>query len=514
MTLSNEQLEKLSTLLMSADEKNAQVAFEIIKNNEFPESLISEIFAFFKTTNDKTLKNQAQLLLENHGSAELIETLKMRLPLKSGKSSMAATEKTIKKNIIQYTHNNELDGIKIAKALYKKMGVGATYLLSATPMAQRKEMLKTFISGTHFKLNNKALTQFPPELFNFPELTSIDLSQNKITSIPKNIEVFQSLKTLNLSQNKLKSIHKNFLKLENLRELNLSQNNFFRKFPDIIFKMPQLQKLNIDRVCGNYSLYQELPENIYNLKNLEEFQLVNSKVKFYSNYPSVGKVTGYPINLDPLIIAYDAYDQGDTSPLYYILKHGNEKRILDILNKYFDQTTQTMDLSSVHMEEIPKEIKQFKIKKLIMKDCGLGTYYGSYSHTTEILDRIKRRSLSKTAILNELIDLEFLDMSQNRLCEIADLSQMKKLKTLHLNRNSLGHFPLGLTGLHNLESLYMSNNYPVSTNKIVPKDFPNQIKQLSSLKKFQVSIQGMRNNKEYFMERLKTLLPHCDISIG
>ncbi len=229
MSFDQEQIKNLSILLMSADESNASIAFEIIENNEFPTVLLSELFAFFKTAEDKTLKKKAKILLEKYGSYELVEACKMRLPLSRGKSSIAATEKTIKKNIIQYTHNNELDGIKIAKALYQKNGVGATYLLTATPEDQRKEILKTFIRGTAFKLNGKALTQFPKELFDFPELTEIDLSENKITSIPKDIEVFQNLQKLNLSNNKLKSIHKNILKVKRLKNLNLSYNNFLKK---------------------------------------------------------------------------------------------------------------------------------------------------------------------------------------------------------------------------------------------------------------------------------------------
>lgn len=515
MSFDKEEIENLINLLMSTDESNAKLAFEIMNNKEFPvNSLLSEIFAFLKTTGDKSLKNKAKSLLEKHGSKELIEVMKMRLPLNSGKSSVAATEKTIKKNIIQYTHNNELDGILIAKALYKKSGLGVTYLLTATPEEQRKEILKTFINGTHFKLNNKALTQIPPELFDFPELTSIDLSHNKITSIPKEIQVFKNLNTLNLSHNKLKSIHKNFLALNKLINLNISYNQFFRKFPEIIFEIPQLKKLNIIQVCGNSCWYDELPKGILQLKNIEIFESEISNRPAYPNYPSIKKVTGSPIDMRPLEIAYSAYKQGDNNPIYYILKHGTETQILNILHQYYDATTQTMNLDSIHVEQLPQELKQFKIKKLSMRDCGLGTYYGNYSYNTEVIDRIKRRSLSRTAILNELTDLETLDLSKNHLCEIADLSKLKKLKTLNLSENKFRNFPLNLTTLRNLETLYMSHNYPTLSDRITLNDFPTELQQLTSLTLFQVSIQGMMNQQQYFMERIEKLLPHCKIIIG
>ena len=199
MAFDKAQLENLSNLLLSPEDVNTKVAFTILENQEFPLELITEVFAIFKITSNKEIKHKAKLLLETHGSQELIWAMAMRYPLKGGKSSVAATEKTIKKNIIQYTHNNELDGVKLAKAIYKKIGFGATYLLTATSQDQRKEILKTFITGTSFQLNNKALTRFPHEIFDFPELTHIDLSGNKITSIPKQIEVFKNLQVLNLN---------------------------------------------------------------------------------------------------------------------------------------------------------------------------------------------------------------------------------------------------------------------------------------------------------------------------
>lgn len=508
MTFTKEQIERLSDLLMSPEEINAKVAFEILDNNEFPSILLSELFAFYKTTEDKELKKHSQRILEQHGSNELIEAMKMRFPLKRGKS-MPATEKTIKKNIIQYTHNNELDGVKIAKALYKKMGVGATYLLTATPEQQRKEVLKTFINGTHFKLNDKALTKFPPELFEFPELTSIDLSNNKITSIPKNISVFTGLQKLNLSQNKLKSIHKNFKELDKLVELDLSKNDFFKKFPEIIFELPQLKKLNIIRLTS-YGLYRELPSGIYNLKNLEQLELSEINSPVYSNYPSIKKVVGSPIQLDPLSIANTAYDQGDESPTYYLLKNGTRDKKIEILNKYYNASTETMTLNSVHIEELPDELAEFKIKTLLLRGCGLGTYYGNYSHTAEILDRITRRSISRTKILNKLTDLEALDLSDNRLCDIADLSQLKNLKELYLSQNRFPYFPKGLTNLPNLETLNMIYNYPSGVD-VTPDSFPEEMRQLTSLKKFHIGISGMRDHKPYIMQKLQKLLPNCDI---
>ncbi len=514
MAFNPEQTENLINLLMNKDELNAKLAFEIIENNEFPTSLISELFAFFKTAEDKKLKQKAKTLLEKHSSPEVIDAMKQRYPLKGGKSSMAATEKTIKKNIIQYTHNNELDGIKIAKALFKKFGAGATYLLTATPVEQRKEILKTFINGTSFSLNNKALTQFPPELFEFPELTEIDLSGNKITSIPKNIGVFQNLKRLNLSSNKIKSIHKNILTLKELVELDVSKNDHTKEFPSILFKMTQLKKLNIIQVRNNWGRYGDMPEEIANLKNLEEFYSEISNRPQYANFPSFWKVTGNPIDMDPIAIAYQAYDQGDERPIYYIFQHGSGERIHEILKKYYDESTQTFDFTGIHVQHLPEVIKDYKVKKLIMKNCGIGWYAGSYGHTPEVINRINRRSISRTEILSELKDLESLDLTENNLHGIADLSSLTKLTDLNLNRNRFGQFPLSLTKLSNLKNLSMSGNYNNFMKPATPMNFPHEMVNLTSLETFRVRISGMHGNEPYFMERFKKLIPNCQVTIG
>lgn len=514
MAFKSEQTENLINLLMNKDELNAKLAFEIIENNEFPITLVSELFAFYKTAEDKTLKQKAKNLLEQHGSPEVIDAMNMRYPLKGGKSTVAATEKTIKKNIIQYTHNNELDGIKIAKALYKKIGAGATYLLTATPLDQRKEMLKTFINGTCFTLNNKALTQFPPELFEFPALTEIDLSENKITSIPKKINVFQNLQKLNLSQNKIKSIHKNILALKELVDLDVSKNDHTKSFPTILLELRQLKKLNIIQVRNNWGRYEDMPAEISNLTNLEELYSEISNRPQYANFPSFYKVTGNPINPDPLALAYLAYDQGDDRCIYYIFQHGSEERIRVILNKYYDPTNQTFDFTGIHIQTLPEVIKTFKVKKIIMKNCGIGWYAGSYGHTPEVISRIHRRSLSRTAIFNELTDLESLDLTENNLHEIADISSLKKLTELNLNRNRFGQFPLALTKLPNLKSLSMAGNYNNFMKPVTPTSFPYEMINLTYLETFRVSISGMRNNESYFMERFKKLIPNCTVTIG
>jgi len=510
MAFDKTQLENLSNLLLSPEDLNTQVAFTILENQEFPLELLTEVFAIYKITRNKKLKKQAKLLLETHGSQELKWAMTMRYPLKGGKTDMAATEKTIKKNIIQYTHNNELDGVKLAKSLYQKIGAGATYLLTATPQHQRKEILKTFITGTTFQLNNKALTKIPPELFDFPELTHINLSGNKITSIPKQIEVFKNLQVLNMSNNKLKSIHKNFLKLEKLESLDISENDFVKAFPEIIFEMTFLKKLNIIGL-RSYGIYrQELPESFFNMKNLEELKLSHGLGRTYPNYPEIEKVTGSPINLDPLEIAYNAYDQGDNHPISYILKYGTTGRIMEILNKFYDSVNQSITFNGIYLECIPKEISQFKIKRLTINNCGLGCSYGggyNMASGNRIVEDKKR-----TAVISELLDLEYLVLSQNQLSGISDLSKLQKLKVLSLNGNQFIYYPKQYASLKNLEELYLLNTTDYNLKQTDTEKIKESLLSLPKLKILKINITGLPYRSDFYIKTLPELLPNCQIS--
>ncbi|MFK7774099.1 MAG: hypothetical protein AB8F94_18250 [Saprospiraceae bacterium] len=510
MTFDKTQLENLSNLLLSSEDVNTEVAFTILENQEFPLELITEVFAIYKVTANKELKKKAKLLLEKYGSQELIWAMAMRYPLKGGQSSVAATEKTIKKNIIQYTHNNELDGVKLAKALYKKIGVGATYLLTATPQEERKEMLKTFITGTSFHLNNKALTRFPHEIFDFPELTHIDLSGNRITAIPKQIEVFENLQMLNLHDNKLKSIHKNLLKLKKLENFDISNNDFTKAFPEIIFELTQLEKLNIIGLRNNWIFYEDLPDSFFKMKNLKELQLSTGRYRNYPNYPQIGKVTGNPINLAPLEIAYAAFKQGDMHPVSYLLKYGESDLIVKVLHEFYDSVNQSLTFNGVYLEHIPKEITQFKIKQLTIKGCMVGAVYGN-GHNLAFDKRIEEDK-KRTAAISDLADLEYLDLSSNDLSGMTDLSKLKKLEFLNLNDNKFIYFPEQYGLFKNLEELYLirttqSNSQKIGTAKIIA-----ELQNLSKLKVLKIGVSGLGYSDPFFKETLPSLFPNCKIN--
>jgi small GTP-binding protein len=107
---------------------------------------------------------------------------------------------------------------------------------------------------TSIELRNCGLTEFPAELFNYPELITIDLSndsfceekhRNKISEIPDDIFKLRKLKRLNLSGNNIHSVSENLATLQKLSYLNLS-NNKLTDISEKIANMPSLSEIYLD----------------------------------------------------------------------------------------------------------------------------------------------------------------------------------------------------------------------------------------------------------------------------
>ncbi len=506
MSLDKEQIAKLSVLLLSPEDSNTQIAFEILQQQGFPKELITEVFAIYKITKHPELKAKAEAILKEHGSKEVNFVMTKKYALGEGKGHMGGTEKTIMKNIIQYTQYNELDGSKLATALYKKFGYGATYLLTNTPPEERKEMLRTFISGTTFRLNGKALTKFPSELFEFTDLTVIDLSDNKITSITKQIEVFTHLKELHLNKNKIAGIHKNITKLKHLEVLDLSRNNYSKELPTHIFECHQLRRLSLIGLRSSSRVAEELPLEFFNMKNLKELSLSFPFGRTYSNFPQISKVIGNPIDLDPLKIADAAYDQGDKGVIAHILKFGKPESIRKVLKDYYNTSTKTMDFSNIYLEHLPVELKEFNIQYLNLSRSKIGARYGQGNLKDE--KRFQPMDRERIAVINELTNLKGLNLEYNLLSDLPDLSNLKSLRVLNLSGNSFIDFPAGFFSLSDLEELYMASSFsPVSSSK---KEIPSEISNLRGLKKMNVFRMSYRSDRDKTLERLKTLLPGCE----
>ncbi|RLJ73661.1 leucine-rich repeat domain-containing protein [Pedobacter alluvionis] len=96
---------------------------------------------------------------------------------------------------------------------------------------------------------------------------------------------------------------------------------------------------------------------------------------------------------------------------------------------------------------LPAELKRLKRLKVLI--CG-----GDWNSEKRSWNRWKIEDMSPVLSLRSLI---FLNLSNNEISYIPDLSDLTQLRVLHLNNNRI-HFISALEGMENLEELYLSNN--------------------------------------------------------
>jgi len=516
------ELKKISQLLLSVDNSSVEIAFSLLENRAFPKILISEVFAVYKLMETEKLSEAAAKILKANASDAVIEKMDSQLALWA--SEYGPTEKTVKKNIHTYAKDNELDGLKIAQALYKKSGVGISYLLDESTGEKQKEIFKNFMNGTTLKLTGVALTKIPAVIFEFPELTVVDLSDNKIGGIPTKISTLKNLRVLKLDNNNLKTIHKNIATLTNLEELYLTNNKMKAGIPAHLFELTNLKKLDLTNCQDQHEVY-ELPMSILNLKKLELFRLDYKDAyrdhDSYSNYPQIKEVTGNPINTEPSAIAEAAVDQGDLSPTAYVFKHGDTKLKKKVLDYFYDKSTKTMDFRGQYIAELPKEILDYDIEVLNLNRCGMGNGR-SYAD----VKKVDARELQKTAYITKMTNLKELNLEMNRLTDLSDLSGLIKLRKLFIGDMSirkifdfssltnleelklgsldLSEIPAGIFKLTNLTHLNLNSVMERRKKEVNLKDFEG-LKHLKRLKKFVIDKYQFKDRTEH--EKLKTLLP-------
>lgn len=533
MQLTKEELKNLSSLLLSTDDTNTQIAFEILDAQHFPKELFTEAFVVFKLSDNEALKQKAAAFLYQQGSPSISKIMSSDRRL-TQKGQVVPTEQTIKKNIDTYVEmsQGELDGMKMALAMYYKYDVGLKYLLDRLPIDLKTDLLRTFISGTAFKINDCALTKIPTELYNFTELTAIDLSSNKIKTIPAKIKVFQNLEVLNISDNKLTKLNKALAQCPKLQHLDIS-NNKFVEFPPVICQLKQLEYLNIQNL--NHLLLGEgflIPPELNQLKNLKTFiacrnnsgssQGLGIDLKDFPNFTKITSQNGKGLNLNPLPLAEYAYKQnGKSEGVLYLFEHSSNRALVQqiIDEQFYVQEEKLLDLKSTMLLSLPPEIKSYKIEHIDLHSCFLGIEH--YSSRTKNTYRnwalLNQQELDDSfAVLENHKDIQTADLSRNRLAHIPKaVKNWNKLTSLDLSHNALDQLPDVLQNYLHLEILHLRHNQlktlPDDITKLQKlriltlsdntfRSIPTEIGILSSLEelKFNSCLETSYNDKEIF----------------
>lgn len=481
MSLTSQELENLSDLLLSVNDTNTEIAFGILEGQAtFPMELLTDVFVVYKITENESLKEKAFDFLKHHLNLKVL-TVDIRLTPK-GKSLLS--EKTINRNIQEYEEYSEfvLDGNKMGLAMYHKYQLGLNYLLNNLPDDLKKRLFKTFIRGTSFSLPNCELTKIPDLLYEFTDLKEIDLSNNKIKTIPAKIKKFTKLESLDISNNHLATINKAITSL-NLKKLNIASNRF-NGFPEIICQLHSLEYLNLSNL---HILFLgetlKIPSEFYQLKKLKELSFCEKNYGIsqgiaihFSDYPNFSKIT-HPtaLELEPLKLAEYVYEQNGNSEgvLYLFANSQNDKIIHKIIEEqFYKEQTKTFDLKGTMLLKFPKEIVNYEIENLDLGDCHLGIPF--YLNT----DKVNRRTIAlnkseleeKFELFHQFENIKNLNLSDNRFISVPTAFLNENVITLNLSDNQLSKLPDEIEKLENLEELNLGYNdfrkFPIQLTKL------------------------------------------------
>ncbi len=533
MKLSQEEIENLSSLLLSADDANTKLGFAILNGRAIPSSLLTELFVVYKMTPQKELREEALDLLQKlHVKPnDPILTSDIRL---SSKKNVHPTEQTIKKNISRYVQmsSGKLDGLKLALAMYNKYGTGLNYLLDNLPMDLQKKLAERFIVNGHFSLQNCTLTKVPEVLYQFENLKGIDLSNNKLKTLPRKMKVFKELEVLNVSSNRLTKLGTYLKEFTKLRELNISSNNF-KEFPSVVCEIQSLESLNIYKLRLLYVTERiTIPDAFKNLKNMRHLTFCEGTYGYsqglavhFSNYPNFSSISskdGTPIDLLPHCMAERVYRENGKSEGVLFLFEQSDNTVLKkqiIEEQFYDPVEKKLDFKSTLLTKFPQELLDYEVEILNLSDCYLGIkeYQGRKGwvrHKEEEMnqllsvfshfDTLQKVDLSKNnwsdfpKIVCNWTSVRSLDISQNKMEAIPDqIGQLSHLEILNLERNRLEELPTSIGNLEALKRLYLRSNHF--------RSFPKIIGQLTNLEELEISLLGNNNPNNKGLE----MPPEC-----
>ena len=96
-------------------------------------------------------------------------------------------------------------------------------------------------------LNSNNLTELPAAIGNLRQLQELNLASNELERLPSEIGQLEQLTELNLNNNLLVELPAEIGQLTNLRVLNLNNNCELRTLPIELVRLPNLERLSLQR---------------------------------------------------------------------------------------------------------------------------------------------------------------------------------------------------------------------------------------------------------------------------
>jgi len=408
-------------------------------------------------------------------------------------------------------------------------------------------------------VNNKIiknLSCFPGLAYLLPTLKKLDLSRNQIESLENNsfsVKPLQSiLLELYLSENNLKKIQRGYFSgLSNLQILEIVKNQIEEIEINSFGILSKLKKLNLDsnriKLIQNEFLFgcTEL-EFLYlyqnNIKNINTipFNTLDSlkRLFIFSNRITLIKFGNF-VHLQNLVeLKLDKNEIGSFETSTFVgLKRLNlldlsSNKIKQLENGVFNglKNLKKLDLhlndinligtgAFVDLEELEylnlesNKIVSLKDVQFNSKIIELNMRYNMISNLSEINSasvatlHISQNRLQEINTISLMPNVEYLDLSQNRLIKIEESSffPLKKLKYLNLSGNKLDFYDSEKNYSY-FKSQSLLESLDLSFNEIKHLDSNVTFQQMSSLKALNVSNNKLKYISEYLFGHLKNLI--------
>ena len=254
-------------------------------------------------------------------------------------------------------------------------------------------------------------------------------------------------------------------------ELNLSGNALKGNFPSNLASFPKLTKLDL----SNNQLLGDVPSGISSLSLLTKLDICSNRL---TGDPTQS-LTGL-FNVDDLALGGNSFVISDVNAM---LQNFNNIKILNIadlgLQNIPSKITAFPNLETLILDNNPIPASAFgnianhpKLTNLSLSGLQLAQIPTQVSQLTQLTNlNLSNNNITEQNIsgLSTLTNLVWLSLENNQLAQIpSQIPQLKKLQTLNLGRNKISGGVSLLTGLTNLQQLFLNNNL-LSGN--IPSEF-------------------------------------------
>ncbi|PSN39640.1 hypothetical protein C0J52_23415 [Blattella germanica] len=326
----------------------------------------------------------------------------------------------------------------------------------------------------HINLEENKLGHLPSNMKNLAKLQHLNISNNCLKVLTEEIGLLCELKVLRLENNNLIELPNTICDLNNLVHINIADNNL-KVIPDNIGKLRNLEKLD---VSGN--MLENLPESVSELSNLCNFNVAFNKLsELPEGFTHLNKITVLNLSHNSF---YDVP--------YCLFTGLPNLSTLDLSHNYINDFSEMPNCANKLRKLNLSHNSLFCMPKWIFRDTCKNLLEINFSYNKD---------------MNGLGEDVYISPSNMKKLDLSDCN----LSTISV---------CFLRGLHNLESLIMSNKSCTDSmlfNKSKPSgnvfwDLPiNELKHACKLKELAISGVGLATLQDDIIQL--SALQHLDL---